>query len=50
MEAKKLVIEASPESLRKLLPGRKKELSIYGLLRDWNIDPQKFKEELREEE
>ena len=50
VEAKKLVIEASPESLRKLLPGEKKELTIYGILRDWKIDPQKLKEELREEE
>ncbi len=50
VESKKLVIEASPENLRRLLPGEKRELTIYGILQDWKIDPQKLKDELREEE
>ena len=50
MATKKVTIEAPPGSLRELLPSSKRKLSIYGLLREWKIDPQKLKEELREEE
>jgi len=46
-EAGKVRIEIPEELLKEF--NRRRELSIFGLLKDWKINPQKIKDELREE-
>ncbi len=46
-KTKKIKIEV-PENLVKEFKSEKR-LSIFGLLKDWRINPQELKDELREE-
>ena len=41
-------VEVSGEVLRRLLSNEERE-EIFGLLKGWKVDPQKLKDELREE-
>ena len=46
---KKVTMELPEEVVKRLAVGSKKESRIFGLLKGWEIDPQRLKEELREE-
>ena len=48
MKSKRILIEVPARNVKDILPERK-ENRLFGILRGWRIDPQKLKDELREE-
>ena len=48
VKSKRILIEVPARNVKDILPERK-ENRLFGILRGWRIDPQKLKDELREE-
>ena len=49
MAVRRVTVELPEEVIRRLATGSRRESRIFGLLKGWEIDPQRLKEELREE-